>query len=212
MNYLTQPVMPVRTDEGKGVIPLLEQIIDICKPVVNQQRNFTADEADRILRLAVKLYHRAEREPVRRYAIQLLRDLSVLDGVDSEFWVGVYFGVMHDWIRTTSQLARARRSEYALQSYLVRHWDGFFGESLRLVEREFRIGTRRVDFLAEDDSGPVLIECKAGPIDSQALRQLQTYLHDYGQGRGILVGSELQVELPPGISFIPHRWIFLSDN
>lgn len=198
--------------QSEKILALLNEIIEICEPAMQQQRYFfTAEEAERVMRAAVKLYHAADEDKHREYALQLLREARRTHGIDHEFWDRVYLGVMLDSVWDKTRRRPAKRSEFALHTYLVEHWDEFFGGTLRLVQREFRIGTCRVDFLAEDTDGPVLIECKVGPIDVHALVQLQMYLRAYGRGRGILIGSELRIELPAGITFIPHRNLFLAD-
>lgn len=195
-----------KLENGKRCLAWLNELCDILRPLV-PTNTVPASEANRILPLLYKLIKHSDAGHTVTFALDLMSHLRWAEGVDYELWAHIYADLLVEW-----RIDRASRSyERQLQDYLERNWTSFFGPELRLIRREFAINPGRVDFLAEDNKGQVLVECKRDTIDPKALRQLNTYRRDSGIVRGILVGASCRVQLPKGVTFMPHGWVF-RDN
>ena len=114
--------------------------------------------------------------------------------------------------------------ERDIQAFLVGNLSAL-GEDLTLVGTEYAVSTGRVDILAQDMIGSlVVIELKVGVANRDAIGQLQSYmgaLHDNHPQtfvRGILVAGSLDVgaEVAPrvtrNISFVSYAISFLFSR
>jgi len=98
--------------------------------------------------------------------------------------------------------------EHDLEEFLSRNL-GAVEEGLKLVERQKQIPIGRIDILAEDKNGNlVVMELKAGLADEKSLTQLLSYLSYFKDNvdknaRGLLIANDFSIKVKYAVKLVP---------
>lgn len=83
-------------------------------------------------------------------------------------------------LRSSEEVAETLEKDI---EYYIANNSTLIGKGLKLSQQQKPIGNGRLDVLFEDEQGNlVVVEVKLGSIGREALRQLNTYIHDLGKG------------------------------